>query len=395
MRSIFDSFQEGKKRASQWKEHLEESQEIFNIFTDEYILKNPNTCVNTDEIHRITHLLGQIVNAPIFSSDIRSISIIGPNRVGKTSTGQIITRELNEKLGKNYALYKHYDEYFWDWWEDTNLTDTQILILDNVFPIWNDLTSSSYQDLIKRTKYEKIVIVQILDSSEHSWLRMKYKKSVPEIFGHKPYEINFRRGRAAEIEQILKRRIESTGKLKILSADILKAISILSLGLPGLALWICRRIPQDRLDEKRDSEFTIKEFYQYLQNLNFNPAIGIVVQNNHQISQELNTIPKNKMWPLVEPLSTISSDVSQSLKQIKKLASTRLPILEEILILNNIFGTIKRSDLHERTGIKDSSLTYQCQQLVKENIISYFKEGREVYYQLNSPMKEALELMFS
>ena len=395
MRSVFDSFQEGKKQASQWKEHLEETQELFNIFTDEYITKNPRTCVNTEEIHRITHLLGQIVNSPVSSSDIRSMSIIGPNRIGKSSAVQIITNELTAKLGPNYALYRNYDEYFWDWWENADLNDTQILFLDNVFPVWNNLTSSSFRDLLNRTKYEKMVIVLILDSSEHLWLRLKSKKSVPEIFGQKPYEIKFRRGRASEIEQILKKRVESTGKLNLLSNDVLKAISILSLGLPGLALWICRRIPNDRLNEETESNFSIKELYHLLHNLNFNPAIRIVVQNNFQISQELNTINKNEMWPLIEPLSTISSDIGQSLKQIKKLASTRLPILEEILTLNNIFGTIKRSDLHERTGIKDSSLTYQCQQLVKENIISYFKEGREVYYQLNSPMKEALELLFS
>ena len=395
MRSVFDSFQEGKKQASQWKEQLEESQELFNIFTDDYIAKNPSTCVNTEEIHRITHLLGQIVNTPVSSSNIRSMSIIGPNRIGKSSAAQIISNELTKKLGSNYAQYRNYDGYFWDWWEEADLNDTQILFLDNVFPVWNDLTSSSFRDLLKRTKYEKMVVALILDSSEHLWLRLKFKKSVPGIFGQKPFEIRFRRGRASEIEQILRKRVESTGKLNLLSNDLLKAISILSLGLPGLALWICRRIPFDRLNKETESDFSIKELYHFLHNLNFEPAIKIVIQNNFQISQELNAINKNEMWPLIEPLSAISSDIGQSLKQIKKLASTRLSILEEILILNNIFGTIKRSDLHERTGIKDSSLTYQCQQLVKENIISYFKEGREVYYQLNSPMKEALELLFS
>ncbi|MHA2238858.1 MAG: ArsR/SmtB family transcription factor, partial [Candidatus Hodarchaeales archaeon] len=144
-----------------------------------------------------------------------------------------------------------------------------------------------------------------------------------------------------------------------------------------------------------DVKLSIKEFYELLPNLNFKPALRIVMENNLQVSQELKAIPDNKIWPLVEPLSNISSDIGQSLKQVKKIASTRLPILEEILILDSIFGTVKRSDLQERTGIKDSSLTYQCQQLVRENIISYFKEGREVYYQLNSPMKEALELLFS
>ncbi|MHA2176486.1 MAG: ArsR/SmtB family transcription factor, partial [Candidatus Hodarchaeales archaeon] len=355
----------------------------------------PSTYTNTAEIHRITHLLGQIVNTPVSSSNVKSISLIGPNRIGKTSATQIITEEINEKLGINYAQYKKYDEHFWDWWEETDLENTQILFLDNIFPVWNDLTSSSFQDLLMRSKFERIIIVTILDSLEHSWLELKHKTTVPEIFGQKPYEVNFRRAKIIEIKEILKRRLESIGKLNLLSPEIIEAISILSLGLPGLALWICRRIPQERLDPNSDVKLSIKEFYELLPNLNFKPALRIVMENNLQVSQELKAIPDNKIWPLVEPLSNISSDIGQSLKQVKKIASTRLPILEEILILDSIFGTVKRSDLQERTGIKDSSLTYQCQQLVRENIISYFKEGREVYYQLNSPMKEALELLFS
>ncbi|MHA2238496.1 MAG: ArsR/SmtB family transcription factor, partial [Candidatus Hodarchaeales archaeon] len=388
-------FEDGKKHAPQWKERIGESQKIFNIFTDEYIVKNPSTYTNTAEIHRITHLLGQIVNTPVSSSNVKSISLIGPNRIGKTSATQIISEEINEKLGINYAQYKKYDEHFWDWWEETDLENTQILFLDNIFPVWNDLTSSSFQDLLMRSKFERIIIVTILDSLEHSWLELKHKTTVPEIFGQKPYEVNFRRANIIEIKEILKRRLESIGKLNLLSSEIIEAISILSLGLPGLALWICRRIPQERLDPNSDVKLSIKEFYELLPNLNFKPALRIVMENNLQVSQELKVIPDNKIWPLVEPLSNISSDIGQSLKQVKKIASTRLPILEEILILNSIFGTVKRSNLQERTGIKDSSLTYQCQQLVRENIISYFKEGREVYYQLNSPMKEALELLFS
>ena len=87
------------------------------------------------------------------------------------------------------------------------------------------------------------------------------------------------------------------------------------------------------------------------------------------------------------------SPLIEDLENTKKSGKSSKNILGEIIILAQNNGEIKRSELQERTGIKESSLTYQCQKLVKDKIVSYSRDGREVYYQLQSPVKEALELI--
>ena len=394
MRTVFDSFQEGKKQAQKWKETFDRSKNISNAFEDDFIYSNHEACLNTTEIQRFSHLLGQIVNASSLSDCVQTIAMIGSQRSGKTASARFISEEINKKFNSQYTRYIEYSDKFWDWWENTEFKNTQIFFFDGIFPIWNNLTDQSLKDLENRSQYDKVIVVVILNSIEYHWLRLKAKKSKPMIFGNEAFEFHFKKPSQVEIEQMLNLRTESLGNLQLLSKDVIKSISILSLGLPGLALWLTRHLPFPSHEEQEPSTITLEDLHIVTKRLGFEPALRIVIENNLQISQELKTMPKKEIWPIIDPLEEISSSFSQSLKQIKKISTSRLPILEEMIVLDHLEGTIKRSALQERTGIKDSSLTYQCQNLIKEDIVTYFRDGREVFYQLTSPTKEALELLF-
>ena len=132
--------------------------------------------------------------------------------------------------------------------------------------------------------------------------------------------------------------------------------------------------------------------------LGFSPALKLIIEHNLRYTLQPDHNVKKQVWPILEPLkegiNEGSSTLLQYLTKIKGISKSWLPILEEMLLLNHETGNVKRSDLQERTGIKESSLTYQCQNLIKEKIVNYSKVGREVYYELRSPIKEALELTF-
>ena len=266
--------------------------------------------------------------------------------------------------------------------------------MDGIFPVWNNLTSSSYEDLARRSKNKKILVITILSTIEYHWLRKQKKTTKPKLFERPPFEFHFKRPVESEIVQMLQQRTEILGNVNFFPKDLLNSITILSLGLPGLALWITRHLPFPNPSQNQNNEFTVNDLHSIIKRLNFEPALKIVIENNMRITQEDKVSANKDIWPIIEPLTDISSSLGQTLKQYKKLTSSRLPILEEMLIMDQIHGTIKRSELQERTGIKDSSLTYQCQNLVKEDLVKYLKDGREVYYQLTSPIKEALELLF-
>ncbi len=367
---------------------------MLNIFEDDFVSSNFNTCLITSEIDRLSeHSLGPRVSKE-FSHESEIVAIIGPQRIGKTTAAMFLSHELNKAYGPHYSQYIHHSEKFWDWWETTDFHNTQVLFFDGIFSIWNNLTKQSLIDIESRSRYDKVVIVVILSTIEYKMLELHGKKSKPLIFGKKPFKFYFKKPYPSEIEQMLKLRMETLGNKNLLSNDIIKSIGILSLGLPGLALWLTRQLPFLEDEDNEIKSPSLEEFLIVVKRLGFLLAVSIVEDNNLQVSQELKSKPKKITWPIIAPLNEISSSFSQSLKGMKKISNSRLPILEEMIILNHIEGTIKRSELQERTGIKDSSLTYQCQNLIKEDIVTYFREGREVYYQLTSPIKEAIELMF-
>ena len=395
MRSVFDSFQKGKEQAPQWKQQYDESQTITKAFEDDFVQLNPKAYIRTDEMDRLGILLGQIINTPYSTTGVHSITLVGPSRSGKTSAAKITTADLNEQLEENYAQYVQYDEHFWDWWDKTDFHPTQIIFLDGILPVWDDLDNrDSYEYLVNKSKYDKVLVITILSTIEYQWLRERKKLLKPTLFDQVPFEFKFRRPQRSEIEEIITQRFELLGNISTLSDNVPSSISILSLGLPGLALWITRHLPLSNQNKNPNNRINIDDLNNTIIKLNFEPALKIAIENNMKITQEEKTSSYKEIWPIVEPLSSISSSLGQSLKQFKKITSSRLPILKEMLIMDKLHGEIKRSDLQERTGIKESSLTYQCQNLVKENFVSYLKDGREVLYQLTSPIKEALELLF-
>ena len=105
MRTVFDSFQEGKKQAQQWKESLDRSENITNAFEDNFIYSNYETCLNTNEIQRLSLLLGQLVNTVSSEDGVQTIVMIGPPRSGKTTAARFISEEINGKLKKKYTHY--------------------------------------------------------------------------------------------------------------------------------------------------------------------------------------------------------------------------------------------------------------------------------------------------
>jgi hypothetical protein len=174
----------------------------------------------------------------------------------------------------------------------------------------------------------------------------------------------------------------------------------LSLGLPGLALWIARHL-FSRLDAQDDKYvLSSSDVHKTAEYLGFIPALRLIMEHNIQNTKQPDLKIEYPIWPVLEPLKEAinegSTTLLQYLTKIKGTTKSWGPILEEMVLLNHDskIGAIKRSDLQERTGIKESSLTYQCQNLIKERIVNYSKIGREVFYELRSPIKEALELTF-
>ena len=397
MPALFDSFQKGQKESKNWKLHFETSRSLSNFFVDDILDTYPSLFVPTTESLRLSQLLGQITEASKDMNETPQINIIGPHRSGKTATVKEIMRELNKNQHSNYVKYLSYNDDFWSQWEEENFTSTQIVFLDHIYPIWNNFTSHSLKDLRERSSNEKIIIVTLLSSLEHHWLRIAQNSPIIKLFEKEPYEYLYKRPLIQETVQIIQKRLENAGKPDLLSQNVLRTISIISLGLPGLALWITRNYlsqPEDKIKAKEITPTYIHDLATYL---GFKPALKIIMESNSDISGLNEELSTHNLWPLVEPLKKLqkqgSSSLLSELENSKVATKTSKSILEEILILARNNGEIKRSELLERTGIKESSLTYQCQKLVKERIVSYSKAGRDVYYHIESPVKEALELI--
>ncbi len=97
------------------------------------------------------------------------------------------------------------------------------------------------------------------------------------------------------------------------------------------------------------------------------------MEHNIQNTKQPDLKNENPIWPVLDPLKEAINEGSTTLLQYltKTKGTTKSwgPILEEMLLLNHETGNIKRSDLQERTGVKESSLTYQCQNLIREKIL--------------------------
>ncbi|MHA2293374.1 MAG: hypothetical protein ACXACK_14540 [Candidatus Hodarchaeales archaeon] len=385
MPSIRESFQRGQLRSKQWKRQFDETQILLRAFEDSFITISPNYFYfedngNTDNLF-----------AKLGSIDEEGPSLVlikGPQRSGKSTFAQQFTLEYSN------SLYKAFDNHagFREWWDETDFSQKKFFFLDNIYPIWDQLSSESYKDLVERSTKDRIIVVILLDSVEYHWIRLR---SELKIFDQKPFEIPFKRASPSEIANIITKRAEAAGKVDYFNPEVLNAISIFSFGLPGLALWYTRNLISFQESQGEGKEITLSTAYRIAEYLGFTPALKIVEHNNLLQNEQ---VFNRGFWPILPSLKKApqgeDSSLVQSLGNIKTVSKPQNPILEEMIMLTQENGTIKRSELQERTGVKESSLTYQCQNLVKEKIISYSKEGREVFYQLRSPVKEALELTF-
>ncbi|MFW9780448.1 MAG: hypothetical protein ACFFE8_16525 [Candidatus Heimdallarchaeota archaeon] len=376
--SFIDSFKQAKDQAKKWKAKYENSQLLLEAFSDEFDLtsQGPNLAVDTEQISFLANKLAWIDE---IKKDV--VVIHGPRRSGKSTAALIAVNQWQAEYGPKYAQYRLYDPEFWAWWEDVDLSDTKFLVLDGVFPIWRDLKRESLENLQQRAKRYDLVVVVIISTLEYFWLRQGARDTNLTVFD-KPGEFHpFSISKAKEIVEIIQSRIRWSQQRSPFSTEVIQTIAILSFGLPGLAIWLVRNI------------------------LNGIPNFGVGVEVprlelpdlEHWISQ-LRYIPALKLlarFSKFEKFVNAEGLVNLLGTPMKPFSESQTTILDEMLLLNHETGIIQRSELQARTGIKESSLTYSCQGLVQEKLVKYMKIGREVNYQLNSPVKEVLELIFT
>ena len=400
MPSLYDSFLKGIAKSKQWQQQFTESQTSSKAFDDSFLILAPEIFVSTKESHKLLEQIGERASASI-------VAVIGSKLCGKSTAIHQAVQNINDNGHKQddknkifRALYKSCDDNFAKWWEETDFSSTQFFFFDHIYPIWDNFDEQSFQDLLERSKQDEILIIVILDSIEHYQLEKRFKHESITIFGKnlEKKKLQFNHPSSLEIEQIIKRRADFIGRPFVFPREVLSTISILSLGLPGLALWISRHL-FSRLDDQDDKYvLSSSDVHKTAEYLGFIPALRLIMEHNLQNTKHPDLKNENTIWPVLDPLKEAISDGStallQYLTQIKGTTKSWGPILKEMVLLNHDskIGAIKRSDLQERTGIKESSLTYQCQNLIKEKIITYSKIGREVFYELRSPVKEALEL---
>jgi len=395
MPSIFDSFQQGQEKSEDWKQQFQNNRAIYNSLQDEFIDNYPEAFVMTQEAHRLSKLLGQVTEASKNMETSPHISIVGPQRSGKSTIAKMITNEINANKKENFVLYMPYNSDFWNSWEETDFSSTKIFFFDNVFPICNHLTKETLNNLIERSKYDTIIVVTIFNSIERHWLQLSHASPQINLFGTDSFEFLFQRPTISENIGILKKRLEVIGKANVIPSNTLETIVILSLGLPGLALWIARNLILQAKNNDPSGKLEPINALQMAEYLGFTPALKLIVESNLEATQ--NYLTKKEIWPIIQPLKeNVTDGSSQLLSQLEKVEMTTKSsksLLEHMVLLAQDNEEIKRSDLQEKSGFKESSLTYQCQKLVKEKIVTYSKDGREVYYKLRSPVKEALETL--
>ncbi|NHJ00819.1 MAG: transcriptional regulator [Candidatus Heimdallarchaeota archaeon] len=354
---------------------------FLESFTDQFAQKNPNAVVSTKTIENLAKLIRDLLYGfNINPHNIHQLIVIGPDRVGKSTALDSIAKSYNHIKGPNYMQVFHGESTFWDDLEKRNFEDTRIFAFDGAIPKIKLSENLSIEDyLLKESNKDSILLISAVNSQDYKLIRSKHSllDRIPcESFFFNPCSIS-------EITEIINTRLKIIGRPHPFRTEVIETLGVLSFGLPGLALWFVREVielyqhiwPQIFTDPY--------QIYKIASFFDFGPVIKLLneVDRFRPIIQELTSSPH-------------ASSLLENLNFRHKLNKSWKPVLEEMLVLNSQEGIIKRSDLQERTGIKDSSLTYQCQRLVQEKIVKYEKEGREVNYQIKTPVREALELSF-
>lgn len=402
---------------------------LSKTFMDEYSFEVPETFV---ESKAYKQFMGN-VNWLLEKNKSKVVFLVGPSSSGTSAAMRRLNHSFKaaEVNSVKYFDYNHSSattknpspiDDFDNWWSNTDFSDTEIILLDNL-PVgifnWFENFSEPLDDLTSRSNDEVLLIIS-MNKIMLTYLREKSFDYEPTVFGEVPSVIQFPRADPHEIKELVMKRINSSfeNSKKPFSNEIIEIISNLSLGLPGLALWFCRSALQFQNRWNKSDQF-----FHFLEHIGLFPTLKLV----RTISSDGSSIFGADSWPYINDLrkmkftSIKSSDnenartsflLSQYLSYNKGLikdfnrpyASIRIQLLRKLALTSVESNPVSRSSLKplfisekddnplEVERVQESKLTYHTQKLVDEKTLKLWKSGKETLYSLRRPMKEAIEL---
>lgn len=407
------------------------------IFYNDYVNNVPEAYV--DSTSSFKKFMSNI-NWLLDQNKSRAVFLIGPTRSG-TSAAMRHLKYLTNIEQEDYVKYFDYEESsvidsdypshvdeklssLDNWWTNTDFSETKIILMDNL-PVgifnWFENISEPLDDLKSRSNHDEILVIISMNKMMLSYLRDKSLDYEPTVFGMVPDIIHFQRAKRHEIKDMLKRRMNANGQQRSrpFTDSIIEIICNLSLGLPGLALWLCRSALkfQKRWDKP-------DQFINFIEHIGLFSSLKLI----RTISSDGSAIFGVDTWPFLQILQKIKISQTKSQKLIsetgtinyltqyltnnkKRLisdfnhpyASIRVELLKKIAVTSIETDLVPRSTLKplfviEKEGetsnvekVQESKLTYHTQKLIHERAIKLWKSGKETLYSLRSPMKEAVE----
>ncbi len=312
----------------------------------------------------------------------KNLLVIGPEDVGKTTIAQLIACSGKEILHpdfqekpEDFCIYVDCEDWtkwfrdgynektgeiegkfgFYKWIEQIDFTFTRILLLDNLEKISDRL--SEFLETIFHALEDPFMIFALVNPI---WSDLQEVMDYfDEIYKMNPLNFEI-------IEEILKRRIikskEKNRKedLTPFSEKAIKEIAEKTLGIPGLAI-----------------DFA-------------NSCLKSCIAEGHEIInvELINGISKRNKYDLA---TKIANDFS--------LGSKWITVLEELVAHSN--GTRENPNklgvtptiLSKNLGLKPSTISYYLSNLNEKGLLSRKTEGRNYYYSIEKPIRNALEIV--
>ncbi len=314
--------------------------------------------------------------------------LVGPEGIGKTTLVRKLVSELGKEIKAKYLRIRDQndklDEKLHDYelsigltgFEGSirrkDLTDTQILFLDNADALCEDIPRIS-NEISQNIETDHITIL-VISPSTYRWLEM----NIPLVSDLEMY--NLRLLNNDEIVDLLQRRIDyfqDSGFPQPFSKSALERIADYSMGFPGLALELagsCLKSDIDVITEERVVEKAKER--------NFDIAMKIAEGNEEYWEGSRGEILKK----LTISLSPIEQ---QKLKKLRVKVAKNTRTQEE---LRKQEGT-SSAELVERISLSSQGTTsYHLKKLIEISVVQQIKIGRNQLYTIQSPIRNAVEL---